>query len=57
MLAYTQRSSSGWRYWGLGVIASLSAFASSSLSPELTPEYPLCAVLTLVFFFGMIRSD
>lgn len=57
MLAFTQRRTSGWHYWGVGVITSLSAFASASLSPELTLEYPLCAVLTLVFFLGLIRSE
>jgi hypothetical protein len=57
MLAYTQRSSSGWSYWGLGVITSLLAFASSAQSPELTLEYPLCAVLTLTFLLGLIRSE
>jgi hypothetical protein len=57
MLAYTQKSSSGWSYWGAGVITSLFAFVSSSLSPELTLEYPLCAILTLVFFLGLLRSD
>jgi hypothetical protein len=57
MLAYAQKSVSGWEYWGLGVITSLLAFASASLSAELTVEYPLCAVLTLFFFLGMIRSE
>jgi len=57
MLAYTQKSSSGWSYWGAGVVTSLFAFASSSLSPELTLDYPLCAVLTLAFFLGLIRSN
>lgn len=57
MLAYTQRSTSGWQFWGLGVATSLLAFASSSLNTELTLEYPLCAVLTLVFFLGLIRSE
>ncbi len=57
MLAITDKQGSGWHYWGLGVVTSFFAFVSSTLSPELTPEFPLCAALTLAFFWGLLRSD
>jgi hypothetical protein len=57
MLAYTQRSASGWEYWGAGLLASLSALVSAIWAKECSLQYPLCAVLTLCFFLGLLRSE
>lgn len=57
MLAFTHKQESGWHYWGLGVVVSFFAFVSSTLSPELSQEFPLCAALTLTFFWGLLRSE
>ncbi len=49
---FKQRSQ--WQLWGLGLLTSMLAFATS---PLYGPEYPLTAATSLLFLWGLIRSD
>ncbi len=57
MTTQTYQSSSrtaGWYLWGAGLVCSMLAFATAPLDSF---EYPLTATVSLLFFWGFIRSD
>jgi hypothetical protein len=50
----THYSSSDWRLWSGGLLASLLACFSS---PAGDIEYALLGAVSLLFFWGLLRSD